>query len=118
MAIPASSAGIAGTNKSAVLSCSAAAARDVGPPHGNMFIVPAASATIEVNASGRIPTWRYSGSMAGTVTMNVLAPAPSRCAMVAMAAVPSAIRMGLRPTTRTTAAMTGSKSPASFITPK
>ena len=30
----------------------AAAARLVGPPHGRMFIVPAASAIVDVSASG------------------------------------------------------------------
>ena len=37
------------------LTCSAAAARFVGPPHGSMFIVPAASAVVHVSVSGLIP---------------------------------------------------------------
>ena len=50
--------------------------------------------------------------------MNVLAPAPSRCAMVAIAVVPTAILTGSWPTARTSTRMIGSNSPASFITPK
>jgi hypothetical protein len=56
--------------------------------------------------------------MAGMVTMNVLAPAPSRCATEATAAVPSAMRTGSVPTTPTNARTIGSNKPASFITPK
>ena len=41
--------------------------------------------------------------MAGTVTMKVLAPAPSRCATDATAAVPSAMRTGSVPTSLTSA---------------
>ena len=43
-----------GTNSSPALTCSAVAARVVGPPHGSMFIVPAASAVMQVRLSGLI----------------------------------------------------------------
>ena len=50
--------------------------------------------------------------------MNVLAPAPSRWAMAAIAAVPITTLSGSCPTRRTIQRMIGSNSPASFITPK
>ena len=98
---PVSIAGKTGRNTSLVLTCSADAARAVGPPHGRMFIVPAASAVVQVSVSGSMRNRVYNGSIAGTVIMNVLAPAPSRCAMVAMAAVPTVILTGSALTTRT-----------------
>jgi hypothetical protein len=107
-----------GTNRSLMPIWSAAAARVVGPPQGNMFIVTAASAVTDARASGLMPAALYSGSMAGIVTMNVLAPAPSRWARAAMAAVPRLMRTGSRWTTRRSARMSGSNRPASFITPK
>ena len=51
---PTSIAGMTGTNSSPALTCSAVAARVVGPPHGSMFIVPAASAVMQVRLSGLI----------------------------------------------------------------
>ena len=83
-----------------------------------MFIVPAASAVVHVSERGLMPARWYSGSIAGIVTMNVLAPAPSRCATAATAAVPTAILTGSRCTTRSSWRISGSNSPASFMTPK
>src|SRR4029078_2686298 len=91
---PVSIAGKTGRNTSFVLTCSADAARTVGPPHGRVFIVPAARAGVQVSVSGSLRSREYNGSIAGTVIMNVLAPAPSRCATVAIAAVPTVILTG------------------------
>ena len=44
-----------GTKRSLVLVCSAAAARVVGPAHGSMFVVPAASAVVQVSVNGLMP---------------------------------------------------------------
>ena len=54
VANPTSIAGMTGTKSVVALTCSAVAARVVGPPHGSMFIVPAASAVMQVSVSGLI----------------------------------------------------------------
>jgi hypothetical protein len=52
--IPTSIAGTTGRNSSPALTCKAVTARVVGPPHGSMFIVPAARAVMQVRLSGLI----------------------------------------------------------------
>jgi hypothetical protein len=53
--MPAPIAGNIGMNNSAFVRSSDAMARTVGPPHGIMFITPAASATTPVRTIGRMP---------------------------------------------------------------
>ncbi len=62
-------AGTSGTNTSAGSTCSAVAARAVGPPHGVRFITPLASMVTQVMRSAFMPSRWYSGSMAEAVIM-------------------------------------------------
>lgn len=61
--------GISGTNTSAGSTCSAVAARAVGPPHGVRFITPPARMVTQVMFSAFMPSRWYSGSIADTVIM-------------------------------------------------
>ena len=52
---PAPSAGSIGTKTSEASTCSAAAARAVGPPHGTMFSVPLVRPATQVSTTGLMP---------------------------------------------------------------
>ncbi len=68
-AIASSMAGTSGTNTSPGSTCSAVAARAVGPPHGVRFITPLARMVTQVRLSAFMPRRWYSGNMAETVIM-------------------------------------------------
>ncbi len=67
--MPASIAGIIGTKMSAGSTCSALAARAVGPPQGVMFSTPLESMIRQAISSGLMPRRLYSGSTAATQIM-------------------------------------------------
>ena len=69
VAQPASMAGIIGTKMSEGSTCSALAARAVGPPHGVMFITPPARIISPAMMRGLMPMRLYSGSIAATQIM-------------------------------------------------
>ena len=66
---PAAIAGIIGTKMSDGSTCSALAARAVGPPQGVMFITPPARMIRPAMIRGLMPRRLYSGSMAATQIM-------------------------------------------------
>ncbi len=117
-AIASAIAGTSGTNTSAGSTCSAVAARAVGPPHGVRFITPPARMVTQVRFNAFMPMRRYSGSIADTVIMYVVEPSPSSEIRNANAAVPTTIFIGSPLTRRRMRRTSGSNSPASIITPK
>ena len=67
-----------GRKMSVASTCSAAAARAVGPPHGTMFRAPLVRPAMHVSTTGLRPRRWYTGSMAAVTTMYVVEPSPSR----------------------------------------
>jgi hypothetical protein len=95
----------------------AADARSVGPVQGRK-LTPAASEAAQARMRRSMPSWSYSGSMAGMVIRKQTAPEPSRWISNANSAVPITMRVGRTPITRRMRAMIGSSIPASVMTPK
>ena len=92
--------------------------RAVGPPHGSIFITPAASATIAGRTSGLIPSRRCTGSSAVMEMRNVVAPSPSNATSIVRAAVTRQRRTGSPWTKPSRRSISGVNSPASIMSPK